>query len=185
MSHSTKFYIYAIAALPVLLGACGNSSFPSDGFKSTKFGMNSTSLESIGFTCGPDKKTCEKKDKKDAETLFGKPADVYAELTGDKTTTIKVRIGVASNEMVDLFVNAIGSPKTYEYTAWLGDKIRQYYWISSDETSIVVTVNLDEKPPQGMFKIVGPRSTAEYLDKTETTKLLERIKKNAVKPKDI
>lgn len=185
MNKLTILYICAFSTLSLLLGACGNSSFPSDGFKSTKFGMNSTSLESIGFTCTPDKKTCEKKDKKDGETLFGKPADLYAELTSDKTTTIKVRIGVESNEMVDLFVNAIGNPKTYEYTAWLGDKIRQYYWVSSDETSIVVTVNLNEKPPQGIFKIVGPRSTAEYLDKIETKKLLERIKKNAVKPKDL
>ena len=189
MNNFNPFRSAVVLISVTLLAACGGSDFPSDGFKSTRFGMSSSQLESTGFSCEPDKKSCEKKtdSKKEAtegDTLFGKPADIYVELTDDKVSSINVRIGIEEKEMVELFSKALGSPKTYEYTAFLGDKIRRYYWVSSGGTSIAVTINLDEKPPQGIFKMLGPRSTAEYRSKHETTKMLDKINKSSVKPKD-
>lgn len=172
------------------LAACGMSDFDSDGFKSIKFGMSSSQLERIGFSCESDKKKCRKqadanKEASEGDTLFGKPADIDVELTDDKASSINVRIGIEEKEMVELFSKALGSAKTHEYTAIFGDKIIRYYWVSSGGTSIAVTINLDEKPPQGIFKMMGPRSTAKYRNKPETTKMLEEINKSSVKPKDL
>lgn len=190
MNNFNPFRSAVVLISVTLLAACGNSNFPSDGFKSAKFGMSASQLEGIGFSCKPDKKSCEKKAdaKKEAtesETLFGKPADIDVELSDDKIGSINVRIGIEEKEMVELFSKALGSPKTFEYTAFLGDKIRRYYWVSSGGTSIAVTINLDEKPPQGIFKMLGPRSTAKYRNKQETTKMLDEVNKSSVKPKDL
>lgn len=190
MNNFNPFRSAVVLILVTLLAACGDSNFPSDGFKSTKFGMSASQLEGMGFSCKPDKKSCEKKPdaKKEAtesETLFGKPADIDVELSEDKISSINVRIGIEEKEMVELFSKALGSPKIFEYTALFGDKIRRYYWISSGGTSIAVTINLDEKPPQGIFKMLGPWSTAKYRNKHETTKMLDEINKSSVKPKDL
>lgn len=181
----------AVAVISVtLLAACGDSNFPSDGFKAVKFGMSSSQLEGIGFSCYSDKKRCEKtadsrKDATEGETLFGKPASIDVELSDDKISSIKVRIGIESKEMVELLSKALGSPKTFEFNNGWGDKVRRYYWVSSAGTSIAATIVLDEKPPQGIFKMGGPLSTADYRNKQETTKMLDEINKSSVKPKDL
>ena len=190
MSNFNQFRNAVVLISVTLLAACGDSNFPSDGFKSTKFGMSSSQLEGTGFSCKPDKNSCEKmadakKEATEGDTLFGKPSDIDVELSDDKINSINVRIGIEENEMVELFSKALGSPKTFEYTGFLGDKIRSYYWISSGGTSIAVTINLDEKPPQGIFKMIGPRSTAKYRNKHETTKMLDEINESSVKPKDL
>lgn len=172
------------------IAACDSSNFKSDGFKSIKFGMTTAQLTQMGFTCEADKKVCKRRaDTKaptdDNATLFGKPADVEVELKSNLATVVNVRISVEEREMIDLFSKALGKPKTYEYTGFTGDKIRHYYWISSDSTSISVITNLDERPPQGIFRMVGPRSSAVYRSKVETKYLLDEITNNSVKPKDL
>lgn len=186
-THSRGLLCAGLVSLA--LAACSNSDFPSDGFKTTKFGMSTSQLEAIGFTCEANKKKCSKKlnTKKDAaesETLFGKPADIDADLADDKVTSINVHVGVEEKELVELFTKAVGSPKTFDYVSIFGDKIRLYYWVTSGGTSISITINLDEKPAEGIFKMIGPRATAVYRSKQETTDLLDKIKKSAVKPKD-
>jgi len=135
MNNSFRSAVVLISV--TFLAACGESDFPSDGFKSTKFGMSSSQLEGIGFSCKPDKKRCNKKEATEGETLFGKPADIEVDLSDDKTIGIYVSIGIEKKEMVELFSKALGSPKSFEYTAILGDKIRRYYWISSGGTSLL------------------------------------------------
>lgn len=190
MKSFNPFRSAAVLVSVTLLAACSDSNFPSDGFKSTKFGMSAGQLEGIGFSCTPDKRMCERKadEKNEAaktETLFGKPADIDVELSDDKVSSIDVRVGIEEKEMVELFSKALGSPKTFEYTALLGDKIRRYYWISSGVTSIAVTVNLDKEPLQGIFKVIGPRSTAKYRNQGETAAMLNEINRSSVKPKDL
>lgn len=190
MNNFNPFRSAVVLISVTLLAACGDSNFPSDGFKSTKFGMSASQLEGIGFSCESNKKSCEKKAdaKKEAtqsDTLFGKPADIDVKLSDDKIASINVTVGIEEKEMVELFSKALGSPKTSEHTTFLGDKIRRYYWISSGGTSIDVLINLDEKPPQGIFKMAGPLSNARYRSKQETTKMLDEINKSSVKPNDL
>lgn len=189
MNNSNLYRVVIIALCSSLLASCGDSNFPSDGFKSVKFEMNAHQLESIGFSCKPDKLSCEKKagekqQLSESETLFGKPADIDVELADNKASTIKVMIHIEEKQVVELFTKALGSPKIFEYPSLFGNKIRRYYWISSEGTSIVININLDEEPPQGIFKMVGPLAIVRYQDKFETSKLLDMVKKSSVRPKD-
>lgn len=190
MNHILSRTTLALLVCMQFITACDSTNFQSDGFKNIKFGLTTTQLTQMGFICESDKKVCNRRaDSKapvdDNATLFGKPADVEAQLKSDATAMISVRISIEDKEMIDLFSNALGKPKTFEYTGFTGDKIRRYYWLSSDDTSICVTTNLNAGPPQGIFKMIGPRSSAVYRDKVETRTFLDEITKNSVKPKDL
>ena len=190
LNHMLSRTSLALLVGLLFITACDSTNFKSDGFKNIKFGMTTAQLTQVGFTCEPDKKVCQKRaDSKaptdDNATLFGKPADVEAQLKSDATAVISVRISIEDKEMIDLFSKALGKPKTFEYTGITGDKIRRYYWISSDNTSICVTTNLDEGPPQGIFKMIGPRSSAVYRGQAETKTFKDDITKNSVKPTDL
>ena len=176
--------------VPLFIAACNSSNFQSDGFKNIKFGIKSTQLTEIGFTCELGNKVCNKRAGSKAptdenSTLFGKPADIDVELKDGVAAVINVRIGIDDKEMIDLFSKAFGRPQVFEYTGFVGDKIRRQYWLSNDNTSVSVTTNLDQGPPQGIFKMIGPRSSAVYRSKAQTKLMLDEISKQSVRPKDL
>lgn len=181
---------FLLLLLIIVLSGCGSSNFPLDGFKSVKFDMSSSQLEKFGFSCTQDKKSCKKDKplgdpKPESSTLFGQAASLKIDLSDDKVSCITVFVSMEDRELIELYENALGKPKTFQFNQiFTGNKIQKNYWVSADATSIAVTEILNKEPPQGLFKMLGPSSAATYCNKSETAKLIDEAKKASIKPKD-
>jgi hypothetical protein len=162
-------------------------SFKLDGFKDIKLGMATSDLRVMGFECADDSRSCQLKDGGSNKwTLFGQSARVTANFTDQIIDEIGVTIDITDNKMIEQFTSTLGAPQTHEYVSFMGYKVRKYFWVSNNKTSIVVTRNLDKTHQKNIFGQTVPMnfSTAQYLSEGKTRKLLDEMKKGKLDNKD-
>jgi hypothetical protein len=156
-------------------------------FKSIKFDTPIENLIDIGIKCDLEKdsfitNSCGiLNSKKQEYTLFGQNTRISIMSSGGKVSAIGVGVEVPPDKLIEQFTSSIGPPLINNYISLSGYNINQYYWVSRNGTSINITKNLDEDQAVSTLKVVGTvyrlkkSSTAKYLNKAETSKLLKHV----------
>lgn len=182
--------VVALAALLVLSGCSKTANL--DGFKELKFDQTAQQVKALGFDCGTGDR-CKPASgpgaKSPSFTLFGKTADVTANLKSGKVQAINVMVPMTAEETLKLLEGQYGKPKSFEFETFTGGRARTTYWLFGSKTALAVTDAVSVNPLATAYGLdlsayMHNHTTVDYLGTAETDDLIKRAEKNTVNPKD-
>lgn len=167
-----------MAFVAISVASC-SSPVPTDGFKDLKYGMTLEQLKAVGFDCKPDESMCMEVSGVEGprRTLFGKEATVYPATKEGILVSIDVGIPTTTAELISLFSEELGEPKSFTYESFIGQS-EKTYWLSGSKQSAVVIIGNSGTSSA----LIG---SAQYLGPDATTSLMQEVSENSIQSGDL
>ncbi|WP_139052951.1 hypothetical protein [Thiocapsa marina] len=167
--------LIASASAFVLIGTAAAASI--SGFKDLEFGMTHNQLRAIGIDdcIEAEFNICRLKDKE--RTLLGKVADVSITMFEGRLLQIDAWIDVPCDQVIPELSVTFGQVITFEYTALMGGRATQYFWLTDNGTSLSIAI----APPV----YSAARCSVSYRDEGSTLGILDRYKESQLDPSDL